>query len=209
MRGKEIHLGEIDLQDRITPAYAGKRPRFSGSLRPTGDHPRVCGEKLFDNPKIDNSQGSPPRMRGKVPEAPLSRLQIGITPAYAGKSACRCFCNVVYGDHPRVCGEKGIANLSVNSMPGSPPRMRGKGLRKQLSSARPGITPAYAGKRAGLALLLPRAGDHPRVCGEKGIIYRGETIQGGSPPRMRGKGLRTRCADLTAGITPAYAGKRH
>ena len=46
MRGKVRHMPLPFLQDRITPAYAGKS--FHGFLRRSGgkDHPRLCGEKL-------------------------------------------------------------------------------------------------------------------------------------------------------------------
>ena len=45
VRGKEIHLGEIDLQDRITPACAGKSDPDGQHSGTWLDHPRVCGEK--------------------------------------------------------------------------------------------------------------------------------------------------------------------
>ena len=66
VRGKVRARSALSMSFRITPACAGKStfPRFLPSN--VEDHPRVCGEKLFDNPKIDNSQGSPPRVRGKA-----------------------------------------------------------------------------------------------------------------------------------------------
>ena len=51
------------------------------------------------------------------------------------------------------------------------------------------ITPAYAGKSCTPSPLARLHWDHPRVCGEKGVLVKGNTT---------GKG-----------ITPAYAGKRH
>ena len=86
MRGKESQRLMAHTTRRITPAYAGKRPRFSGSLRPTGDHPRVCGEKLLHHLAHLCAQGSPPRMRGKVKQSLNAASSHGITPAYAGKS---------------------------------------------------------------------------------------------------------------------------
>ena len=74
------------------------------------------------------------------------------------------------------------------TIPGSPPRMRGKVYPAPRRGALRRITPAHAGKR--FQCPASRAG------------------QGGSPPRMRGKvGLCYICP-ACPGITPAHAGKR-
>ena len=52
-------------QCRITPAYAGKRHHSDRSEQYHRDHPRVCGEKLWQTVIAMISPGSPPRMRGK------------------------------------------------------------------------------------------------------------------------------------------------
>ena len=72
-----------------------------------------------------------------------------------------------------------------------------------------GITPAWAGKSQTLHFNSHRTGDHPRVGGEKyaGRRHRGDLK--GSPPRGRGKGQLHPWAAFHAGITPAWAGKRH
>ena len=51
-----------------------------------------------------------------------------ITPAYAGKRKINPAENSILEDHPRVCGEKKLANFDEDSGKGSPPRMRGKGI---------------------------------------------------------------------------------
>ena len=50
----------------ITPACAGKSFLRSSSQSRSGDHPRVCGEKVYKDIKHVAAVGSPPRMRGKV-----------------------------------------------------------------------------------------------------------------------------------------------
>ena len=50
---------------------------------------------------------------------------------------------------------------------GSPPPMRGKGIKPLTVSDVQGITPAYAGKRNARAWRQSQLGDHPRLCGEK------------------------------------------
>ena len=91
---------------------------------------------------------------------------------------------------------------------GSPPRVRGKGVQSCNERVAVGITPAYAGKSWGRARTSSRRRDHPRVCGEKYTCPLMSLSSGGSPPRMRGKGLGISMSDYSDGITPAYAGKR-
>ena len=45
-------------------------------------------------------------MRGKDRQTNALAFDIGITPAYAGKSTESAAGNFLFGDHPRVCGEK-------------------------------------------------------------------------------------------------------
>ena len=93
------------------------------------------------------------------------------------------------------------------SLMGSPPRMRGKVMRKEILRIIHGITPAYAGKREGPKNAQSKVGDHPRVCGEKSFKTSTSCWSKGSPPRMRGKGCACAQCASGGGITPAYAGK--
>ena len=85
--------------------------------------------------------------------------------------------------------------------------MRGKAFLEQYLIAEGGITPAYAGKSHLIEFFLINIRDHPRLCGEKCKREACYTCYTGSPPPMRGKDLLESVAFLTAGITPAYAGK--
>ena len=106
MRGKATPLTTPKRCDRITPAYAGKRPACTRLRACTWDHPRVCGEKLPPDYHRAAQRGSPPRMRGKgrcnFPVSDSDR----ITPAYAGKRLLSTPWTLPCWDHPRVCGEK-------------------------------------------------------------------------------------------------------
>ena len=209
MRGK-VQLGEIDLQDIwITPAYAGKSGPCPDRVPPAGDHPRVCGEKSQSTSASPRALGSPPRVRGKGVKQSNSRIRMGITPAYAGKSCIYRSTTSISWDHPRVCGEKSFKTSTSCWSKGSPPRMRGKGIQPCNQWVRVGITPAYAGKR--YEEMLQQAGrkDHHRVCGEKQKNCPLVSVIWGSPPRMRGKVHSSLLAHHHTGITPAYAGKRH
>ena len=85
------------------------------------------------------------REKGRVDHAGCQN--IGITPAYAGKSLSTFGGSAVSGDHPRVCGEKFIVDVLPKIDTGSPPRMRGKGSFVLLLGELIRITPACAGKR--------------------------------------------------------------
>ena len=106
MRGKAHALPPWRLSPGITPAYAGKSCSSTGRAGGRGDHPRVCGEKFWFTFVVNYSQGSPPRMRGKVSHLSIGAHLKGITPAYAGKSRRLSHCRSQFWDHPRVCGEK-------------------------------------------------------------------------------------------------------
>ena len=146
MRGKGQGQGDGCDHQGITPACAGKRADGAGSREAVGDHPRVCGEKSAVLPPLEPPQGSPPRMRGKDLVLRSKHLEIGITPAYAGKSGTAVLSDFGPKDHPRVCGEKPFRSNHSTTSEGSPPRVRGKArLHTQLDD-QGRITPACAGK---------------------------------------------------------------
>ena len=106
-----------------------------------------------------------------------------------------------------MCGEKLGGPFSAKMLPGSPPRVRGKGAYAIASSIPHGITPACAGKRGEGAKTSEQGRDHPRVCGEKQKGAWAEGAVMGSPPRVRGKGSAMRTTRAGTRITPACAGK--
>ena len=65
-------------------------------------------------------------MRGKEGDELGLGQTIRITPAYAGKSKSLPSLHIGSRDHPRVCGEKVFASISILVAQGSPPRVRGK-----------------------------------------------------------------------------------
>ncbi len=85
MRGKvDVHR-TIDINNRITPAYAGKRPFLYLRISDIRDHPCICGEKFCCFNSSACFLGSPLHMRGKGSHDRSQRTLYGITPAYAGK----------------------------------------------------------------------------------------------------------------------------
>ena len=90
----------------ITPACAGKSNLFVLNDLHEKDHPRVCGEKMLNGTLDSLMVGSPPRVRGKGQAACEIVVELGITPAYAGKRSDPNRQMRRRWDHPRVCGEK-------------------------------------------------------------------------------------------------------
>ena len=190
-----------------TPAYAGKTHAPSASSSAPRDHPRVCGEDCPASRLPLARQGPPPRMRGRLATDLKGTTIRGTTPAYAGKTCCRCARAGRRWDHPRVCGEDAWRCSGLVGVPGPPPRMRGRHTRQDNETLRPGTTPAYAGKTHLCGGSCTMSGDHPRVCGEDREQRNEFNLGEGPPPRMRGRLGRTPGLDEAQGTTPAYAGK--
>ena len=133
--------------------------------------------------------GSPPRGRGKEVGNTTMSGNMGITPAWAGKSAVSVTPCHLPEDHPRVGGEKPAVAAHVRAQLGSPPRGRGKAQRLLSHSDPLGITPAWAGKSLCGRYQVRQQQDHPRVGGEKRKTTRIPIWSTGSPPRGRGKVL--------------------
>ena len=87
MRGKLYIAFFAHYKSRITPADAGKTSHCAKAHRGHEDHPRGCGENCPDIIRGDTGRGSPPRMRGKPSTNAAGQIDVGITPADAGKTA--------------------------------------------------------------------------------------------------------------------------
>ena len=157
----------MQIDDRITPACAGRRGELSVQDFESKDHPRVCGEKEISGPASPELPGSPPRTRGEVSPRPIVQGYVGITPAYAGRRSGCSAATKLTEDHPRVRGEKGFRFCAILARWGSPPRARGEEGVKRGGSLPLGITPACAGRSSVFRLFVFVPWDHPRVRGEK------------------------------------------
>ena len=174
-RGKVENALLLNLLDRITPAWAGKRVfPISGQFL-CRDHPRVGGEKSRVAPRSDPGTGSPPRGRGKVSSVSMCTRSPGITPAWAGKRSCCASRSRSLKDHPRVGGEKLTSLPKIQPALGSPPRGRGKATRQTSKMLPTGITPAWAGKSRSEFSAHSNPRDHPRVGGEKNPRHTDDT----------------------------------
>ena len=87
VRGKLLGAKDAKLENRITPAGAGKTDYNSTIGLCRKDHPRRCGENQHSNVAAIPVTGSPPQVRGKPNSSLLQSRDNGITPAGAGKTS--------------------------------------------------------------------------------------------------------------------------
>ena len=207
MRGKPIHKIIVSRLFGITPAGAGKTVLQCCIVRATADHPRGCGENSNVASGNFSAAGSPPRMRGKQLCFRPPTAENRITPADAGKTEVVSRLTAVEADHPRGCGENRNPLRRVGNKNGSPPRMRGKPSREEVTFFFPRITPADAGKTIKDKKGCYSQQDHPRGCGENLYLQTYRQGRKGSPPRMRGKLSLRAVLIVVDRITPADAGK--
>ena len=80
-RGKVGRNGGGVVLNGITPAWAGKRFPARMQKKRKQDHPRVGGEKRTPDTPLSDTEGSPPRRRGKVTSVDDIIRAAGITPA--------------------------------------------------------------------------------------------------------------------------------
>ena len=187
VRGKPVLRPDCLVEQRITPARAGKTIIRSFPPSAGSDHPRACGENASSFRVRPDAYGSPPRVRGKLTFRQSCAPFIRITPARAGKT--------------KACSH------STVFCSGSPPRVRGKPLFCFRSRIRGGITPARAGKTRRWVQGGVTHQDHPRACGENSCRAAVSSAVAGSPPRVRGKRPPRPRRSQCRGITPARAGK--
>ena len=86
MRGKHTFLPKEYIENRTTPAGAGKTLEGVEVDSTLKDHPRRCGENRAHNLGIGGSVGSPPQVRGKLGDVTSNFIFSRITPAGAGKT---------------------------------------------------------------------------------------------------------------------------
>ena len=146
VRGKPERHPASKRAYRITPARAGKTAPAEASSGSPADHPRACGENPLKIVYSVVISGSPPRVRGKRLLRQTRSCAGWITPARAGKTFAASRAVAHAADHPRACGENQGKTAEPRRGIGSPPRVRGKPIRKGSIAWVVGITPARAGK---------------------------------------------------------------
>ena len=167
----------------------------------------MCGENALVHVPAACTEGSSPRVRGKLSVRVMAGSKIGLIPACAGKTEHLSGGCAWTWAHPRVCGENQPLALYGAGSEGSSPRVRGKLSPRFLEQKWGGLIPACAGKTTALRRRSALSRAHPRVCGENYWPWVWIASCGGSSPRVRGK-HGTRCFGSPIwGLIPACAGK--
>ena len=227
VRGKLRARRHPQRRAGLIPARAGKTSAAGTACRPSGAHPRACGENDVFTAHRSWTSGSSPRVRGKRFAPKDTAYLPWLIPARAGKTGTSPNTSPGTWAHPRACGENADPYDPATWWRGSSPRVRGKREDRRPRSRGPRLIPARAGKTrarahhvAGGGLIPARAGKttgsdavtmsptaHPRACGENAATGLVEDAETGSSLRMRGKLQGRPHVRRLRGLIPARAGK--
>ena len=129
-RGK-LRLGDNRRASRgLIPAHAGKTARHSRQQRGSSAHPRSRGENPHAREGHHEEAGSSPLTRGKRGARDHRRVQAGLIPAHAGKTARGSPGARSSRAHPRSRGENTVTSVRSTLPSGSSPLTRGKPRRR-------------------------------------------------------------------------------
>ena len=145
VRGTRFRCVPPDRYPGIIPACAGNTRKESLNVLEKRDHPRVCGEHYRHAFSGYHNRGSSPRVRGTPSQRHHGRIGEGIIPACAGNTNRHNRACIAGRDHPRVCGEHAMADVTAVCCSGSSPRVRGTPQQAQHGPVHTRIIPACAG----------------------------------------------------------------
>ena len=119
---------------------------------------------------------------------PLAALEVRsrIIPACAGNTKSDKYCQNLYWDHPRLCGEYAEGMALKDCLIGSSPLVRGIQAKEKNNVIFRGIIPACAGNTSIGLSKMSTCKDHPRLCGEYDAIHLISPLFIGSSPLVRG-----------------------
>ena len=165
-RGKLAQLLEVELNQRLIPAHAGKTSVGDLSTLGYPAHPRSRGENIILKNEAGDRLGSSPLTRGKHLRGRGPQPGAGLIPAHAGKTHDRLGVCAHRGAHPRSRGENWWEHHPEQLHPGSSPLTRGKPGRDWRDGVRSGLIPAHAGKTTSARPEYAPIRAHPRSRGE-------------------------------------------
>ncbi len=206
VRGRHRLKRRVGLPQGSTPACAGTTPPCRSASCWTPEHPRVCGDDDYNDVAARIVEGAPPRVRGRLVQAPRVLAEDRSTPACAGTTTRGAARRRSRGEHPRVCGDDRINSPSRATHPGAPPRVRGRHPVPRGGRSRPRSTPACAGTTRSRSKAGSSRSEHPRVCGDDLAEAITAAVDVGAPPRVRGRPAGGQPPQDAGGSTPACAG---
>ena len=205
-RGRQRRAGVVRAVRGTTPAGAGTTAPPPPAARRRRDHPRGRGDDVAQLGDPGGEQGPPPRARGRPDPRSRAAGRRGTTPAGAGTTT-RAPRTVGRGwDHPRGRGDDVASRCTASTLPGPPPRARGRRSASRGGGCHTGTTPAGAGTTPRPAARRRPARDHPRGRGDDSLSSGHSPAPEGPPPRARGRRTATAGSCPGVGTTPAGAG---
>ncbi len=129
-----------------------------------------------------------------------------ITPACAGTTVREQKVPQRTTDHPRMCGDHDMDDMTSAMKLGSLPHVRGPPRYPEGERDRAGITPACAGTTLLSRSYAHLSWDHPRMCGDHLLLFLLVRVLRGSPPHVRGPLRDHIITSVSPRITPACAG---
>ena len=125
MRGILTRKAYTSQKRRIIPACAGNTLSILCALSNRSNHPRLRGEYVAYALQRDIPWGSSPLARGILNRCVCKSYISRIIPAYAGNTKSDKYCQNLYWDHPRLCGEYNLDQVTQITETGSSPPARG------------------------------------------------------------------------------------
>ena len=166
----------------------------------------MCGEYCKQHVGQLKMLGSSPLVRGIHLLNFRTKNLKRIIPACAGNTKSDKYCQNLYWDHPRLCGEYAEGMALKDCLIGSSPLVRGILLFDILRSSTLRIIPACAGNTSKGKKQCYIQRDHPRLCGEYfNRAFQNVNVQGSSP-LVRGIRRYPPYKPLVHRIIPACAG---
>ena len=165
----------------------GKTIRCAAQSASPKVHPHGCGEDIIAVHARRASQGSPPRVWGRLVAGLPLWLACRFTPTGVGKT-CGAL-EVAAGTlvHPHGCGEDAAAKASIRPSCGSPPRVWGRRRFATYADTKERFTPTGVGKTTIWHRCREIHKVHPHGCGEDFTFAIARSCAFGSPPRVWGR----------------------
>ena len=206
VRGTRVPRDVVGDLAGLIPAGAGNTSCPAPTGRPTGAHPRRCGEHPPGHRGHGRHVGSSPQVRGTRPGAEHRVVGVGLIPAGAGNTGQLGSPAWPSRAHPRRCGEhRWGAHLGLSG-DGSSPQVRGTRPRSWRPPQLLGLIPAGAGNTR-IRIDDPEiVRAHPRRCGEHVHAAEITNDDSGSSPQVRGTPQALDVGAGVEGLIPAGAG---
>ena len=202
-----MHVGQIGVDPRSIPAWAGEPPRAPPRRRRCTVYPRVGGGTIAWVGSVNRGEGLSPRGRGNPRADVLLKGSAGSIPAWAGEPR-RCNPSALpCGVYPRVGGGTRCDRSDPDWRQGLSPRGRGNRLASDIDPSAMGSIPAWAGEPMASVFDRTPQAVYPRVGGGTTAGCGWCMKEEGLSPRGRGNQYERIPGRSGDGSIPAWAGE--